>query len=288
MQSGKTIFVTGATGRQGSATVEALVKNDFHVLALTRDTNSAAAQRLQKLGATLITGNLDDTSSYAKQLQGVYGVCCILTYEHGIKKEILQGIGLADVAKQNNIGHFVYSSVIACDLNTGIPHWESKALIEEHIKKTGLPYTIIRPASLLENFLIPQVKGRILKGNLPSPVNKNVMQQFIACKDVGSIIAAIFADPAKYLGKTFNIAADEMNMEKMATVFSEQMGRPIKYQKMPGIITRLVMGRNLYRMFRWINEHDAVFVKDLPAFQKEHPGLMACHDWIKANFTPAV
>jgi len=140
----------------------------------------------------------------------------------------------------------------------------------------------------MENFLLPQVKGRIGKGNLPSPVNKNIKQQFIACSDVGQIISSVFLDPGKYIVNTFNIAADEMDMEKMASIFSEVMQRPVKFQKMPGFITRLVMGRNLYKMFRWINKNDAVFVKDLPAFQKEHAGLMSCRDWIKAHFIPAV
>ena len=73
-------------------------------------------------------------------------------------------MNLANLAKEYDVKHFLYSSVIGADLNTGIPHWESKFKIENHIKQINLPYTIIRPASLFENFLIPQVKSRIVKG----------------------------------------------------------------------------------------------------------------------------
>ena len=70
------------------------------------------------------------------------------------------------MAKENGVKHFLYSSVIGADVHTGIPHWESKFQIENHIKQIGLSYTIIRPASLFENLLIPQVKSRLLKGKL--------------------------------------------------------------------------------------------------------------------------
>ncbi len=287
MQNDKIIFVTGATGKQGSAAVESLINNGFTVKALTRNAGSTAAQKLKTLGAQIVRGNLDDTASYGNELKDVHGIFCVLTFENGVDREIKQGIAMADLAKEYGINHFLYSSVIGSDINTGIPHWDSKFIIENHIKQIGLAYTIIRPCSLLENLLIPQVKSRLLKGTLSSPVNKNVRQQFIACKDVGEISAAIFLDPSKYIGKTFNIAAEEMDMQQMAETFSAVTGKHVKFQKLPMLITRLVMGKNLYKMFKWINENDSLFVKDLPAFRTEYPNLTTTKEWIKNNFPAA-
>ena len=284
MQQDKIIFVTGATGKQGSAAVESLINNGFTVKALTRNPDSAAAQKLKNLGAQIVIGNLDDTNSYRDQLRDVHGIFCVLTYENGIDREIKQGIALANLSKEYGINHFLYSSVIGNDLNTGIPHWESKFIIENHIKQISLPYTIIRPCSLLENFLIPQVKNRILKGKFPSPVNKQVVQQFMASKDVGAISACIFLNSEKYMGNTINLATDEMNMEQMALIFSEVTGKKVTFQKLPMFITRLVMGKNLYKMFKWINENNAVFVKDLHAFRNEFNNLTTTREWIKNNF----
>ena len=284
MQQDKIIFVTGATGNQGSAAVESLINNGFTVKALTRNPSSDAAQKLKNLGAQIVTGNLDDTNSFSDQLKDVHGIFCVLTFENGVDREIKQGIALADLAKEYGIKHFLYSSVIGSDINTGIPHWESKFNIENHIKQIGLPYTIIRPCSLLENFLLPQVKNRIQKGKFPSPVNKHVLQQFMASKDVGAISASIFLNPEKYIGNTINLAAEEMNMEQMALIFSEVTGKTVKFQKLPMFITRLVMGKNLYKMFKWINENNAVFVKDLHAFRNEFNNLTTTREWIKNNF----
>jgi len=282
----KTIFVTGGTGNQGSAVARSLIKNGFKVKVLTRNASSPKIQSLKNLDAEIIEGDLNNRETFQNALKDVDGIFCVLTYNYGVEKEIKQGIQLADLARVHDIKHFLYSSVIGADLNTGIPHWESKFKIENHIKQLGLPFTIIRPTSLYENFLFPQVKSRILKGKLASPVNKDVVQQFISSKDIGEISASIFMNPDKYLGKTITVAAEELDMKKVADTFTEVMGKEIKYQKLPMLITRLVMGKDNAKMFKWVNENDAVFVKDLDAFKKEYPNLTGLKEWVQLNFHP--
>ena len=173
----KTIFVTGATGNQGGAVAASLIKNGFKIKVLTRNVDSAKAQNFQKINVELIKGDLNDLNTYRYHLKDVDGIFSVQTFENGIDKEIKQGIDLSNLAKEYGVSHFLYSSVAGADLNTGIPHFESKYKIENYIKQLGLPYTIIRPSSLFENFLIPQVKRRILKGTLTSPINKIKTQQ---------------------------------------------------------------------------------------------------------------
>jgi uncharacterized protein YbjT (DUF2867 family) len=284
MLNSKTIFVTGATGNQGGAVVRSLINNGFKVKALTRNPSSVSAQTLGKLQAEIVKGDLNNTDTFHNHIRDVDGIFAVLTYENGVDKEIQQGMNLANLAKEYGIKHFLYSSVIGADLNTGIPHWESKFKIENHIKQINLPHTIIRPVSLFENFLIPQVKSRIVKGKLASPVNKDVIQQFISSKDIGEISTEIFMKPGQYLERTLTIAAEEMDMKGVAAIFSEALGKEIKYQKLPNLITRLVMGKDHYKMFKWVNEHDAVFLKDLVAFRKEYPDLTGLKHWIESHF----
>jgi len=281
---GKTIFVTGLTGNQGGAVAKNLIKEGFKVKALVRNPSSPKAVSFKDLGVELIEGNLDHTETFEGALRDSYGIFCVLTYNFGTEKEIKQGLHLIDLATAFGIQHFVYSSVIGCDLNTGIPHWESKWKIENHLKQSGVPFTILRPASLYENFLIPQVKSRILKGNLSTPVKGEVVQQFISSHGIAVITAKVFMDPVKYIGKTLTIAAEEMSMYKVAEVFGEAMGRKMKYQPLPMFLARILLGRDLTMMFKWINKHNAIFVKDLHAFKQEYPNLLGLKDWVKQNF----
>jgi uncharacterized protein YbjT (DUF2867 family) len=284
MQISKTIFVTGATGHQGGAVARNLIRQGFHVKALTRNVSSAGAEKLRSQNIEIIQGDLNDPKTYKEHLKGIDGIFCALTFENGIEKEISQGIGLADLAKEYHIDQFIYSSGVGTDLHTGIPHWESKFKIENHIKGLNMPYTIIRPSSFYENFLIPQVKSRLLKGKLVTPANKDKVQQFISTEDVGKIAVSVFINPGKYLRKTISIAATQMSMENVAEIFSASWNKKVTYQKLPGLITRLAMGKNLYKMFRWVNNHDAIFIKDLDASEKEFPGLLDLEQWINLYF----
>lgn len=280
----KTIFVTGATGNQGGAVAASLIKNGFRIKALTRNTDSAKAQNLLKQNIELIKGDLSDLNTFRNHLKEVDGIFSVQSFEKGVDKEIKQGIDLANLAKEYGVNHFLYSSVAGADLNTGIPHFDSKYTIENHIKQLGLPYTIIRANSLFENFLIPQVKGRIIKGKLASPINKNKTQQFIAAADIGEKCASIFLNKDMYVGKTITIGSEEMDMQQVAETFTEVLGKEIRYQKLPMFIARLLMGKDLYKMFKWINENDAIFMKDLELFKKENPELTSLKQWIQLNF----
>lgn len=91
-------------------------------------------------------------------------------------------------------------------------------------------------------------------------------------------------NPEKYLGSVIPLAAEEMNMQHAAVIFSEVLEKEISYQKLPKIITRLVMGKLLYKMFKWINENDAVILEDLDWQKKEFPDMLTLKQWIAINF----
>lgn len=58
------LLITGATGKQGSATINALISagalSTFTILAATRNLTSSAAKQLQSRGVIVIEGDLND------------------------------------------------------------------------------------------------------------------------------------------------------------------------------------------------------------------------------------
>lgn len=48
--------------------------------------------------------------------------------------------------------HVVFSSVGGAERKTGIPHFESKRRVEEHLEQTDLHTTFIRRAFFTDNF----------------------------------------------------------------------------------------------------------------------------------------
>ena len=284
MQNRKNVFVTGATGNQGGAVVRHLLSKGFGVKALVRNPDSPRTKSLVQENVEIVKGDLNDPASYINHLQNTDAVFCNLHFKEGVDKEIRQGFNLVTISKEKGVKHFIYSSVIGCDLNTGIPHWESKWKIENHIKSTGIDFTILRPASLFENLLLPQVKSRILKGKLVLPTRADKVQQFICADDIGRVSASILSDPGKYAGRTIMLASEQMDGSELAAVFSKVLSKDMKFQQLPKLIVRLAMGKGLAKMFRWINDNDAVLIKDIGELKKEFPGMVSIEKWIGINF----
>lgn len=286
MTDSKTIFVTGGTGNQGGAVARSLSQHGFTVKVLTRNPDSAKSLSLKKLNIELVKGNLNNADTYREHLRDVYGIFSVQSFEEGVDKEINQGITLATLGKELGTQHFLYSSVFGAPLNTGVPHMDSKFKIENYIKQTGLPFTIIRPTSLFENFLIPQVKKGILKGKLIQPINRDTIQQYIAAKDIGNAAAKIFLNSHEYLGSTIPLATEQLSTQEVADTFSKVLNKKIEYKKLPVLITRLFLGKGLYKMFKWMNEKSIFLKEDIEATRKEFPGLLSLKDWIAMNFKP--
>ena len=281
----KTILVTGATGHQGSAAVRSLLTSGFRVKAITRSASSTKALRLKELGADVIEADLNNPASYADALKNVHGVFCVLTYEHGVDKEVRQGTALVNAASAANVRHFVYSSVIGADRDTGVPHWESKRKIETHLRASGLPFTVIRPNSFYENFLIPAVKSRIAKNKLASPVKPDVVQQFMSAEDVGKLVPEVFSKPDQHIDQIITLAAEELSIKQVQNIFSDVLKRDFKYAGLPMFMVRLLMGRDLYLMFKYVNSHDMRFVDDMDAMKQRYPDMKSLRSWITENFT---
>jgi uncharacterized protein YbjT (DUF2867 family) len=284
MQQSKTIFVTGATGNQGAAVVRSLISKGFTVKALTRNPSSPAAQKLKSQQVEIVQGNLNNISAFSDHLKDLHGIFCVLTFKYGTDLEIKQGLELASLAKSYNVRHFLYSSVFGADLQTGIPHWESKLIIENHVKQINLPYSIIRPASLFENFLIPAVKKRIVQGKLDSPLPGDFLQPFISSSDIGEVSTMIFLRRDEYLGKVIPLIKEQISMEMAASIFSNVLGKEIRYQKMPMFLTRIIMGKNLYKMFKWIESNHDILLKDSMKVNVEFTNMLDLTHWIKLNF----
>ena len=201
-------------------------------------------------------------------------------------KEIAQGKQFIDSISSMKDKHLVYSSVLGADLNTGVPHFDSKYELEKYIKSTGLKYTILRPASFYENHLFPRVANGIKKGSYVSPLIKSCSQQMIGTDDIGKIGAHVISKATDYIGKTVSIAADEQKIGELPRIFSEALERPVKYKKLPGFITRLAMGKDLSKMFRYMNKNDFSVVEDIQAVRDEFDITGDFKNWAQENFKP--
>src|SRR5713101_4936288 len=278
----RTVLVTGPTGRQGGAVVHHMLPKGWKLRALTRNPDGHAAKALGRQEVEVVQGDLENAASVARAAQGVYGIYSVQDFwAVGAKREVQQGKNLADAAKKSGVEHFVFSSVGGAERNSGIDHWESKWEIEKHIRKLGLPATMIRPVAFMENYYIDQVEIGILKGKLMDPIRGDKPYQTIATDDIGAFAALAFERPQEFVGMELEIAGSELTNLEAAQVFGRVMGRRVKFRKLPMPIVRLFLGKEFYEMFRWFNE--AGYKADIVELRRRYPEihLHTLEDWLR-------
>jgi uncharacterized protein YbjT (DUF2867 family) len=273
----KPILVTGATGQQGGAVARALLAKGQQVRVMTRHPEKAAS--LVKAGAEVVQGDLTNQAILQMALRGVYGVFAMSTpFEEGMEAEVRQGTMLADAAKQAGITHYVYTSVGSAHRNTGIPHFDSKWKVEQHIRQIGLPATILRPVWFMENFTTFAKPSA--EGVLSLPMKPSRKLAMVALKDIGEFGAAAFLRPNEFIGQAIDLAGDELTMPETAAQLTHAIGRPIRFQEFPIEQAEAAMGDDLTTMFRWFNE--VGYAIDIPTLkQKFQMPLTTFAEWIK-------
>jgi len=283
------VLVIGATGQQGGATARHLLERGRPVHALVRDPNALAAKALQEAGATLVAGDLDDPTSLRTAMEGMHGVFLVLTMmvgrkisPEGVVAEERRGKAVAGLAQESGIEHLVYSSLNGADAHSGIPYYESKARIEEHIHAAGPPATILRPVSFMDNFATynrPVLHDGELVVNLA--VRPELPMQLISVRDIGAYAAIAFDRPGHFLGRTVEIAGDVLTPLQIAETFGRVCGLPARFRQTP-IEQIRAFDEQLAQMFTFFNEHPSE-LSDLSQLRADHPGLMRLETWLHAT-----
>lgn len=232
MTTGQTVLITGATGHQGGAVIQALTGQGFHLRAMTRNTDSAAARTLAAAGVELVRGDFDDAASVKAALTGAWGALAVQnTWEAGVAKEEEQGKRFATIAREVGVQHLVYHSVGSAHRKTGIPHFDNKARIEDTVRSLNFPsHVIIRPVFFMENLLSPW----FLNGDkFYAAMKPTTVLQMIAVRDIGRYGARAFIDAARLNRREIDIAGDAATMPQAAAILSRAMGRTIEFVQVP-------------------------------------------------------
>jgi len=269
--SDKLVLITGATGHQGGATLRHLAKRGgFKVRALTRKPDSDAAKALAAQGAEVVAGNLDDTASLTRALDGVWGVYSVQnTLEGGVEKEEAQGKRLAQLARDRNVQRFVYASVGSANKSTGIPHFENKFRIEQAVMALGFPsYAIIRPVFFMENLLMP---WSLVDDKLVVALSPGTKVQMIAVDDIGRFGAKAFVDADAMKNVELDIAGDNVTMIEAAAALSPVVGKTLVHQQIPIEVVRK-QSEDVALMVEWFEK--VGFSADI-ATQEQRFGIRA-------------
>jgi len=277
------VAVVGATGQQGGAAARALLGAGVTVRALVRDPAKPAARALASAGAHLAVCDFDDSKTIRAAFDGVTRVFAMTTMGsgRGTSGETADGIAIADAAQAVSVEHLVYSSVGGAERHTGIPHFESKRRVEEHIETIGIPATFVRPTFFYENLL--RTPPTLEDGSIVirMPLADGIPLQMVAVDDIGVVAAAVVIDPDRVPGGAVEIAGDELTGSQIAATFGREAGLPARFQTLP---LRAAGDDDQQAMFAWFAKPPA-YQADRALTAQLDPRVQTLHQWLARHWT---
>ncbi|KAJ5578222.1 uncharacterized protein N7459_007186 [Penicillium hispanicum] len=259
------VLITGATGKQGGSLIRSLISRNapFEILAITRNPESASAQKLKSLSPSIKLAAIGNSS------------------------EEIQGKAIVDEALKHNVKFFVYSSVDrggedrSYSNPTKIPHFQKKHNIEhylvEHSKNSAMDWTILRPVAFYEN-LTPDFFGKVFATCFKMSLKGKALQ-LVATSDIGYFAAYAFLNPEQYKSKGISLAGDELTLEQMAQIFSRKTGKELPMTFRPICSFFMAAMKDMGYMFKWF--HDEGYGADIQRLREINPSMKNFETWLE-------
>ena len=290
------ILVTGATGNQGGAVIEALTSSaevdSLEILALTRNPSSPKAQQLtaKSKSIILLRGDLSDCAAIFKAASDpILAVFSVQTDVYGSPEKVsqgeVQGCALIDAAVGHGVSHFVQASGDRggpenSDVDpTSVPQFITKFVVENHLKhQKAMTWTILRPSSFMEN-CASDLHGKGFAAMWSCMEEKPL--QLVSTKDIGIFAARAILESTSptFKNRAISLAGDELTYAQAAKIFKDTKGKTMP--KAPALVGTLVQWQTpeLKSMFGWFK--NVGFRADIEECRKINPKMLKFQSWLK-------
>jgi uncharacterized protein YbjT (DUF2867 family) len=281
---GRVVVVAGATGRQGGAVARHLLAAGWRVRALTRRPKRRRARALADLGAEVVRGDMAVPATLPPVFEGAYGAFSVQNPANGgAAAEAAQGRNVADAAAAAGVAHFVYASAGPGVPDTGAAQWDVKLDVEGHLRRLGLPATVLRPMELMTDsgfypaaaawHAMPKLAG----GGTPIP--------WIGAGDIGAITAIVLRRPEEYAGQVLPLASDVRSLDACRAIYHRVAGKAPPHFPMPVWLLERFAGADVTRLWRWLRI--GTVTADPAATRAIHPTALGVEAWLRQTLAAA-
>ncbi|KAJ4245087.1 hypothetical protein NW762_014298 [Fusarium torreyae] len=238
-----TVFVTGATGSQGSAVARQLRDIGWNVQATARNVDSPAAKELQALGVEVTAGDWDNEAVLKAAIEGCS--CLFLNLTPNIatfSSEVPYARRILAIAKSVGVKHVIYSSAMSVKNFEKGKYYDPnhivcqafgwKREIEELVKGGGFDaWTILRGGFFMCNFLAPKVnmmyRDLVRTNKWTTAYTSDARMPMMDVEDLAKFAVAAFQDPGRFNEQTIEIASEKLSPDEIMQQLEEATERPM-------------------------------------------------------------
>jgi uncharacterized protein YbjT (DUF2867 family) len=232
------IVVTAPTGGIGRQVVENLLAHGAAVRVVARDPARLPAGVADR--AEIVRGSHRDADVVAEAFAGADAVFWLVPPDPGASgvDEAYSGFARSAIealAKQD-VGRVVGISA----LGRGTPpagragHVTATLAMDDRIAATGVPYRALTMPSFMDNTLRQVVSIRE-QGVFHGPYLPDRPAPSVATRDIAAVAARLLRDGG-WTGfeEVPVLGPEDLTYDEMATIISDVLGRPVRYQQIPG------------------------------------------------------
>ena len=218
------VFVIGASGNIGSATVSALAAkyaDKVEIRAGVRNPDKAP-ESIKAPGVTIVQAVMGEKEKLKEIFKGVDALFIVTP---GVKERVSLTTLTAEAAKEAGVKFLM---VISGRPSPNTFLGKQLQEVEDNIIKVGVPHCFICLPFFMENNWGNRetIVGQSAFYASLSPDTPNI---YVVVEDAGKATAAILADYTKHEGKSYDITSNCFTNAELAAAFTEALGKEVKY-----------------------------------------------------------
>ena len=239
--------------------------------AITRHPESRRSKALATLGAQVIEADMGEVGTLIRAFEGASGIFSVQNFwELGLAAEVRLGTNVINAARAVGRPHLIYGSGLGAEQHQGVPAIDGKAILEERLRESGIPFTILRPALFMDDFrgaslpFAPMLQrllkahrhlvGRLFLSVLRDSFPRDRPVPLTTLRNMAQLAVWGWENQRDSQGNAYTLIGDLVLPKALCTMWSEATRQPIP--NIPGIRMGLRLGLpQMARLLAWLSRN---------------------------------
>lgn len=216
------IFITGATGNIGTHIRKQLDNNNTsYVIGVTSEAEATDDGKRY--------ANFNDKDAMVKAFKDVDTLFLLFPM---IPPMINFAQNAVEAAKQAGVKHIVRSSGAGADSSLAFKMPNVQGTIDDIVKNSGIPYTLTKPASFMQNF-VNYFANDIKNGTIYMPTGQGKLG-WVDVRDIAAVNATVLQNPEAYTNQELTITGNEnLSFQEATSIISKIINKDVQHIDVP-------------------------------------------------------